>query len=124
PLPVADPQLLHRDVRPYGQAVRVGDLLDLPAGRAEVDGDPGPARLAAEDDVLQHGEVVGQHEVLVNHADAGGDGVRGGVEGDGRPIDPDLTLVRPLHAVQDLHEGGLARAVLADDGVNLSLGYP
>jgi hypothetical protein len=28
-------------------------------------------RLGAEDDVLEHGEVVGQHEVLVHHADAG-----------------------------------------------------
>ena len=31
--------------------------------------------LGAEDDVLEHGEVVGEHEVLVHHADAGGDGI-------------------------------------------------
>jgi hypothetical protein len=34
-------------------------------------------RLAAEHDVLQHGEVVRQHEVLVDHADPGGDRVGG-----------------------------------------------
>ena len=33
------------------------------------------ARLGAEDDVLQHGEVVSEHEVLVHHADAGRDRV-------------------------------------------------
>ena len=40
---------------------------------------PAP-RLVAEDDVLEHGEVVGQHEVLVHHADAGRDGVGGAAE--------------------------------------------
>ena len=31
------------------------------------------AVLGAEDDVLEHGEVLDQHEVLVHHADAGAD---------------------------------------------------
>src|SRR5262245_49498484 len=31
----------------------------------------------------------------------------------------DLPLVRTLHAVKDLHQGGLTGAVLPDDGVNL-----
>jgi len=76
------------------------------------------AGLGAEHDVLQHGEVVGEHEVLVHHADAGGDRVRRRAEG-GRPaVDLDGALVRLLHAVEDLHQGGLAGAVLTDDRVH------
>src|SRR6266540_2793929 len=36
------------------------------------------------------------------------------------PRDPDRALVGTLHPVQDLHEGRLARAVLADDRVDLT----
>ena len=32
--------------------------------------------------------------------------------------DPDLAPVRPVEAVEDAHQGGLAGAVLADDPVN------
>jgi hypothetical protein len=56
--------------------------------------------------------------VLVHHADAGGDGLLGGAQVGGLPADEDLALVGPVHAVEDLHEGGLARAVLTDDGVD------
>ena len=68
-LPVADAQVLDQPVRLDVEAVGVGDLLDPAAGRREVE-HAGPARLAAQHDVLEHGEVVGQHEVLVDHADA------------------------------------------------------
>lgn len=77
--------------------------------------------LAAENDVLQDGEVVGQHEVLVHHADAAGDGVGRAVEGDLGAVDGDGALVRLLHAVQDLHQGRLAGTVLADEGVDGAL---
>jgi hypothetical protein len=45
------------------------------------------------------------------------------VEGDRLAVDADLALVRALHAVQDLHERGLARAVLTDDGMDVTLGH-
>ena len=46
--------------------------------RAGLDVEAAPAGgLGAEHDVLEHGQVVGEHEVLVHHADAGGDGVGG-----------------------------------------------
>ena len=79
--------------------------------------------LAAEDDVLQDGEVVGEHEVLVHHADAAGDGVGRGREGDLLAVDRDGALVRLLHAVEDLHQGRLAGAVLADEGVDGALAH-
>ncbi|GIH65739.1 hypothetical protein Msi02_65560 [Microbispora siamensis] len=58
----------------------------------------------------------------MDHADAGVDGVCGGVEAHGRPVDADLALVGALHPVQDLHQRGLPRAVLADDGVDVPFG--
>ncbi|GGO29449.1 hypothetical protein GCM10010116_59040 [Microbispora rosea subsp. aerata] len=58
----------------------------------------------------------------MNHADAGGDGVGGGVEAHGRSVDADLALVGALHPVKDLHQRGLTRAVLADEGVDVPFG--
>src|SRR5690606_35085778 len=77
-----------------------------------------PARLGPQDDVLQHREVVGQHEVLVDHADAGVDGVARGAEGDLPAVDLDRALVRLLHAVEALHQRRLAGTVLPDDRVH------
>lgn len=113
-LTVGDTEVLHQDVRAHPEAVGVRDLLDLR---------PGPAAdavqlLAAEDDVLEDGEVVGEHEVLVHHADAAGDGVARVVEGDPLAVDGDGALVRLLHAVEDLHQRRLAGAVLAHEGVH------
>ena len=116
-LPVADAELLDQPVGLHAQPVRVGDLLDPAGGGAGVEPAEG-ARLRAEHHVLQDGQVVGQHEVLVDHADAGGDRLGRGVEADLPPVDGDGALVRLLHAVEDLHQGRLAGAVLPDDGVH------
>ncbi|GAA3048468.1 hypothetical protein GCM10020000_30910 [Streptomyces olivoverticillatus] len=74
-LAVGDAEVLDEDVRAHTQAVGVGDLLDLRAGLVA----DAVELLGAEDDVLKDGEVVGEHEVLVHHADAAPDGVGGGV---------------------------------------------
>ena len=78
----------------------------------------GVAGLAAEDDVLPHREVVGQHEVLEDHADAGLDGVGRRAEVALPPFDDDRALVGPVGAVERLHQRRLAGPVLADDGVD------
>ena len=41
-------------------------------------------------------------------------------DGDGRPIEQDLALVGRGQPVQDVHERGLARAVLAEQRVDLA----
>lgn len=116
-LAVGDSEVLDQGVGAHAEAVRVRDLLDLLAGL----GADAVELLAAENHVLQDGEVVGQHEVLVHHADAAGDGVAGAGEGDLLPVDGDGALVRLLHAVEDLHQGRLAGAVLTDEGVDRAL---
>ena len=74
----ADAELLDQPVGLDAEAVGVRDPLDLGAGLAADAVQP----LGAEDDVLEDGEVVGQHEVLEHHADAGLDRVGRGVQGD------------------------------------------
>ena len=77
-------------------------------------------RLAAHVDVLGDGEVRSQHELLVDHAEAqvaAGSRVRDvhllALERDGAGI-------LAVDAGQDLHERGLAGAVLADEGMHLA----
>src|SRR5262249_46752793 len=76
------------------------------------------AGLLAQHDVLPHGEVVGQHEVLEDHSDAGVDGVACGVELALDAVHEDRALVGPLGPVERLHQGRLAGTVLTHDGVD------
>lgn len=112
-----DAELLDEDVGAHAEAVAVGEFLDLAAGL----GADAVQLLAAEDHVLQDREVVGEHEVLVDHADAAHDGVGGRGEGHLLAVDRDGPLVRLLHAVEDLHQRRLAGAVLSDQGVDGAL---
>ena len=50
-------------------ADRLGELVDLFPGGVEVDAVP-VGGFGTEDDVLEHSEIVGEHEVLMHHADA------------------------------------------------------
>ena len=50
------------------------------------------AGLLSQDDVLGDGEVVDQHEVLVHHADAVGDGIIGVADRDFFATEEDLSL--------------------------------
>ena len=72
----------------------------------------------AEHDVLPDREVVGEQEVLEDHADAGRDRVGRRAEVLFDAVDDDRALVGPVGAVERLHQRRLARAVLADDGVD------
>ena len=59
--------------------------------------------------------------MLVHHPDARIDPVARGVEGDGRTVDLHLALVCAIEAGEDVGEGALAGAVLAEQGVDLAL---
>jgi hypothetical protein len=89
-------------------------------GRREVEELEGPLRrLHAEHHVLGHGEDRDEHEVLVDHADAGADRVARVPEGHRGPVNEDLPLVLLVQAVQDVHQGRLAGAILAEQGMDL-----
>jgi len=57
--------------------------------------------------------------MLVDHPEAQA-GHLVGLAVDGTPIQENLSLVGPQNPGEDVHEGGFAGAVLADDGVNLA----
>ena len=63
-------------------------------------------------------------EVLVDHADVVVDRVVRTVHADGSAVDAHLSLVGPVEAEQDVHEGALAGAVLAEQCMDLSLFDP
>ncbi len=133
-----DPGLVHQRPADRGQLlVRDGEPLDV---GVEVQREPeladdrlgGRARAArgveaapvrhggGEDDVLGHGEVGEEGEVLVDDLDAaldGGDRVHRPV---GDAVDDDLAGVRLLGPRDDLDEGRLAAAVLPGQAVHLA----
>ncbi len=100
------------------EAVAVADLGDLVSGPLQVGN---AARFGmAQDDVLEDRVSGDQLAVLVNHADAEVNGVQGRVEGHLLPVNVDLAFVGLEQPEQDLHQGGLAGAVLTQDGVDLT----
>jgi hypothetical protein len=83
---------------------------------------PAPHRLAAEEDVLGDGPVGEEVELLVDDRDAVVLGVERVVQLDRLAVDGDRARVGAVHAGEDLHQGRLAGAVLADDRVDLARG--
>jgi hypothetical protein len=72
-----------------------------------------------EHDVLGHREDGDEHEVLMDHPDAGGHGVARTPEPLNLVVQQDLALIGLVQAVEHVHQGGLARTVLAQQGVDL-----
>ena len=82
--------------------------------------------LAVQEDVLGSGKARDEGELLVHVADAGVEGVEGVGETDLLAVEGHLSLETARlgdhrHAEQDVHEGALARAVLAHQAQNLAL---
>ena len=68
---------------------------------------------------FQDGEVFHQHEPLVDHAHPGGQGFGGGAEGHRFFVEEQFPGVGLVAAGEDRHEGGFARAVFAEEGVDM-----
>jgi hypothetical protein len=94
------------------QAVALGELLGCFYRPFEIQGEA-LARLGAKHDVLGHGEGWDQGEVLVDHPDAAGYSILRVVDFDLFAVDEDGARVRLVESVEDLHQGGLPCAVLA-----------
>ena len=80
-----------------------------------------PPLLGAEHHVLEHGERLDQHEVLVDHADPRPDRRQAVRDRRRHAVDADLARVGVVEAVEDRHQRRLAGAVLADDAVDRPL---
>ena len=120
PLLPADRQATDLLVRVDLETESLAELADAPTGLGPVEEDRVGHRLVAQQDVLGDGEDRHEHEVLVDHADAAGDGVGRAGDLDRLAVEQDLALVRRGEAVEDVHQRGLARAVLAEQRVDLA----
>ena len=76
------------------------------------------AILGPKDDVLQHREILDQLEMLEHHADACGDGRLAVGDGGLLPTDEDLARIGLVEPIEDRHQRGFARAILADDAMD------
>ena len=110
---VGDPDVGQGAVQaePVEQLVHLGPLGGQVDQRA-------PGQLAADEDVLGHRQLAEQLRLLVDGGDAGVEGGRG-VPAEALPGHLDRALVGGLGAGDHLDQGGLARAVLADQRVHL-----
>src|SRR5262249_16066641 len=94
----------------------------LAASGLEIDERP-RRRLCSEDYVFGDGQRSHQHEVLVHHAEPESYCVSWPVDLPDFSVDQYLTLVGRVEPVEDVHRGGLARAVFTDDRVNRAIDY-
>ena len=79
---------------------------------------PEAARRIGDGDIVGDRKVGNERKLLENADDAGAIGGGGRIEGDFRAIEHDASGVRRYDAGQDFDERRLARAVLAENGVN------
>ena len=118
---LGDGDVLDPRVRVDGEPVALGQLSHAFPRLREVDQLGAVRRLRAEHDVLGDGHHRDEHEVLVHHPDPAADRVLGGRELDLLPVQEDLALVGVVEPVEDVHQGRLAGAVLAEQRVHLAL---
>ena len=119
PLLLADRQVLHPGVGVDGHPEVGAEGRD--ALRAGVEVEQGTAaQLVAQHHVLGDRERLHQLEVLVDHADAVGDGVGRAPEAHGLALDDELAGVGLVEPEDHVHERRLAGAVLAQQAVDLA----
>ncbi len=116
PLALADGQAVHQPLRLQRHAVALRDLADLRLQLLRRTG-LGAQR---QGDVLRHRERLEQREVLEHHADAAFAGLGRVAHGHPFALPVDRAGVRLGDAVDDLHQGALAGAVLAEQGVDFA----
>ena len=121
PLPEADGQFADDGVHVHFQAVFPFQPVQFGPRPLQASGQQGAA-LNPQDDVFEDGKRIHKHEVLMDHADSGVDGVLGIADTDGPAIDQNLSPIRLVETIEDAHQGRLAGAVFADDAVDGALG--
>ena len=118
PLAFADGQVADLRIGLDLETELPGNLAQTAAARREALAQR-PQPLAPQNDVLQNGQIVGQREMLVDHADPGPDRGFGRSRRQRSAVDLDTAFVGQIVAEYDVHQGGLARAVLAQQGKHL-----
>ena len=110
----SDRKRLDQRVGRHLHAVIGVDGLDLRAGGIEIKIIRSRGGFDAEDHVLDDAEDRHQHEMLVDHADAGGNAVAGPCEVGRCVVNSDFAGVGAVEARQDIHQRRFAGTVLAE----------
>ena len=118
---LADADVLDLGVRALGQADAREQLIGLDSGVEPVD-DPTSRALVAQEEVLHDAQLGDQRQLLVNDHDARSLTLADAFELADLVLEDDLAVVRAerIDAGEDLHQSGLARAVLAADRMDLT----
>ncbi len=117
-----DRKLPDAGARVDGHPVALPELRHSLLDRARMEAErPADIARVAEHHVLGDRERLDEPEVLVHHPDARIDPVARGVEGDGSTVDLHHSFVCAIEAGEDVREGALAGAVLAEQSVDLTL---
>ena len=117
---LADCDVFDLRVRIDSEPEPAGDVAHPAVGRRVIEEDACFPGFRGEDDVLSHRHDRNEHEVLMHHPDPCANGVTRRVERDRRPVEDDLARVRPVQAVEDVHQRRLARPVLAEERMHLA----
>ena len=104
------------DVDPEPPQVRLGLARHRPPAHYAGTG----GRLVAEEHVLGHAQGRDDRQLLVDHADPGGQRIASGAEMDRPPVDTHLAVIAGVDPGDDLHQRRLARAVLAHEAMHLA----
>src|SRR5512140_2728932 len=116
-LPQADLKVFNRAIPIDGKAkLRAERLQPLPRAFA-VEHSP-PTRLGAQNNIFQRCKWPRQCKMLMDHTDALRNGLARRAERHNLSSHADLSRIRPLHSVEDVHGGGLARAILSYYGMD------
>ena len=75
-------------------------------------------RFSSKKDIIERGMRSGEHEVLVNHSDSLRDGLPGRFPSTWLAIDQNVSRIRLIHSIEQIHSGTLARAIFADDSMD------
>ena len=78
-------------------------------------------RLLPKDDIFGDGERVHQHEVLVHHTNAGGNGIGCLPAGDIATVHFNSAAIGRVETAQHAHQRAFARTILANERVDLAL---
>ena len=95
-----------------------GEAIDFGLGALQVE--PEAWAVEPQQHVLGDRLRRNEREVLMDHADPGGDRVAWRAEVDGTAVDADGALVGPVQAGEDVHQRALAGPVLAEQRVDLA----
>ena len=119
-LHLAQRQIAHHDpgiqIQPDLLQKDLGLVVDLP----EVDPPEPVPGLISQEDILRHGEVLDQGQLLEHRRDLVGLGVLGTVDVDLLPLHVDVAAVPGGDAADDLDHGALSGAVFADEHMGLA----